>query len=198
LETPSTKKSLPSPSRKELERCEAAAKSAERKVQQSPDKESVIAEFGRDCVTENPDGSWVARIRDREKMKKAVGMMSGVHREESERGREVQASQARERVVMEDDSIREVPEHLLDNMRRKFTKGMRPVGRNGKAAALHFSLTGATERYERGPDGLYFSWSDGWVPINLWRNGALSPQRDPEGNVWVEVDGEWILMDEVS
>jgi hypothetical protein len=198
LETPSTKKSLPSPSRKELARCEAAAKSAERKAQQSPDKESVIAEFGRDCVTENPDGSWVARIRDRDKMKKALGMMGGVHREESERGREVQASMARERVVMEDDSIREVPEHLLDNMRRKFTKGMKPVGRNGKAAALHFSMSDASRKYVRGPDGMDFVWDGGWVPAPLFTKDALSPQRDPHDNVWVKDAEEWVLMDEVS
>jgi hypothetical protein len=74
---------------------------------------------------------------------------------------------------------------------------MRAAGRNGMSPAFHFSM--GAENHEQGPDGLWFVWRDGWDATNLWRrSGVVSPQRDPDGNVWVEVDGEWQLEGEVE
>ena len=86
------------------------------------------------------------------------------------------------------------PEELIDQAKHKF----RPAGRSGIAPAERFSMSDIAPDLERGPDGLYFRWNGGWEPVNLFRNGALSPQRDPDGNVWTETDGEWSLMDEVG
>jgi len=122
-------------------------------------------------------------------------MQSGARREEVERGDLMQSRLKRERVVRKGDGrVMEVPEEVAEQAKHKF----RPAGRNGGAPSERFSMSDSARGYVRGPDGLYFKWDGGWLPTNLWRNGALSPQKDPDGNVWVEVDGEWSLMDEVS
>jgi hypothetical protein len=174
----------------------------EKKRFQSPDRDSCIKEFGRDSVKDNPDGSWVCTVRtdspsEKSKLRRASQMMRGVHREESERGKEVHASVEKERVRFPDGSLREIPGHLIDGTRRK-VKGMRGVGRNGLGPTEYFGMN--APKHHQGPDGMWFVWNDGWEPTTLWcRDRELGErQRDPDHNVWVKRDGEWQLEDEVS
>jgi len=122
-------------------------------------------------------------------------MQEGSRKIEVERGHIEQARMKRERVVRKGDGrVIDFPEELIDQAKHKF----RPAGRNGKAPAERFSLFQAFGRYEQGPDGLWFVDKDGWEPTNLWRKNAQSPQHDPDGNLWIEVNGEWVLDDEVA
>lgn len=123
-------------------------------------------------------------------------MMDGVRRVRRERSDEFRSKQPKEKVVRRDGRVVEISATHVEHLKDK--RGLKPVGRNGVSASIYFGLSDAAERYERGPDGLYFVWNDGWEPTNLWRNGAKSPQRDPDGNLWVEQDGEWSLEDEVA
>ena len=125
-------------------------------------------------------------------------MMNGPRRIKLERDRERQAIRdgEREKVVTRDGRVVKLMPNHIDQMKDK--KGLRPVGRGGVSAATRFGLNQAFGRYEQGPDGLWFVWNGGWEPTNLFRKQAESPQRDPDGNVWVEENGEWCLEDEVA
>lgn len=122
-------------------------------------------------------------------------MMNGSRRIKKERGEEFNATQKYEKVVRKDGRVTEV---LEDNVDRLKGKGMKPVGRSGRAAALYFDMASAAERYVRGPDGMDFVWQDGWEPAPLFTPKAVSPQRDPDGNVWVKHENEWVLDIEVE
>ena len=106
-----------------------------------------------------------------------------------------QASSSKQKVVNKHGKVIEVNE---DNVDRMANKGIKPVGRGGRSAALYFDMASVTERYVRGPDGLDFVWTDGWEPAPLFTPNAVSPQRDPDGNVWVKQGTEWVLESEVE
>jgi len=170
-------------------------KAVKAKAKASPQREDFEREFGKNRVKTEADGSWSLSLHERSDIRKAHEMQEGSRRIEVEQGHIEQARMKRERLVRKGDGrVIEYPEELVDKNKDKF----RPAGRNGNAPAERFGLSDAFRKYERGPDGLWFHWDDGWTPTNLWRNGALSPQRDPDANVWVEADGEWTLMDEVG
>lgn len=168
-----------------------AAHKAKKKA--APDLDSIKKDFKAE-VRHNPDGSWVATIRDPEKMKRAVEAMEGRRRIDRERGQKYAAKHSKERVVNKNGKVVELLEHQVDQLK---CKGFRPIGRGGRSAALYFGLSGATRKYVKGEDGLDFVWDDGWSPAPLWYKGT-GPQRDPDGNVWVKVNGEWVLEDEVN
>lgn len=191
---------LASPSRKEIERGLAAAKSMERKVYHSPDRASVEKEFGKDNVKDDPKGppgAWVCTIKhDKAKMLRAEQMLRGVRKEESERGKEYIASIEKEAVTFPDGSRREVYGHLLENTKNK-VKGLRGVGRHGKAPTEYFGLTNSYGKYEQGPEGLWFVWNDGWEPTSLWPHQAKGDeQHDPDGNLWLRDGDDWKLAEE--
>ena len=171
------------------------AKLIRKKVEQTPPPSEWKKEFGDKCKL-SPDGrSFDLTVRSDSDIRKAHEMQEGARKIEVEQGHVEQARMSRERVIRKGDGrMIEFPEELLEQAKHKF----RPAGRNGGAPSERFSISDSARGYERGPGGLYFKWDGGWLPVNLWRNGALSPQKDPDGNVWVEVDGEWSLMDEVS
>lgn len=185
--------------RKELKRAEGAGKAHERKVFQSPDRDSVEKEFGKENVKDDPKnpGGWICTVKhDQQKIKRAAEMMSRVHKEDSERGKEVQSMYDKEDVFYPDGTRRQVYGHLMDATRQK-VKGMRGVGRFGLAPTEYFGLSQSYGKYEQGPEGLWFVWNDGWEPTKLWESQAKGDtQRDPDGNVWVKVEGEWTLSEE--
>jgi len=151
-------------------------------------------EFGDKCKL-SPDGkSFELKVTDDRDIRRAHEMQEGSRKIEVERGAEMQARMKREKIIRRDGKVVDFPEELVDTVKKSF----RPAGRSGIAPAERFSMSDIAPDLERGPDGLYFRWNDGWEPVNLFRNGALSPQRDPDGNEWVEMDGEWSLMDEVG
>ena len=176
----------------------SAPASYERKVQQSPDRDSCIKEFGRNSVKDNADGSWVCTVkRDKQKMLRAEQMMRGVRKEDAERGDYVRESFSKHKVVTKDGRVMEYADHLMDDVVRK-NPSLKPPGRNGGAPSVHFGLSDVYKDFKQGPDGLWFRDDGGWLPTNFWRRDARSPQRDPDGNVWVEKNGEWLLEDEVA
>lgn len=126
--------------------------------------------------------------------------MKGVRRERRDRSMEFAGKQPKEKVVTKAGRVVEVSETHVDYLKDR--KGLRPVGRNGTSAALHFSMVGLGERWERGPDGMNFFWDGGWEPRPEGRQWP-SPQRDPDGNRWVmdpKFDGDdlaWMPDDEV-
>lgn len=122
-------------------------------------------------------------------------MMEGTRRSKRDRGYEFDAKHAKQKVVNKHGKVVEVNESSLDRMVKK---GIKPVGRGGRSAALYFDMASAAERYVRGPDGLDFVWTDGWEPAPLFTPRVESPQRDPDGNVWVKQGTEWVLDDEVE
>jgi ribosomal protein L36 len=140
------------------------------------------------------DGDWVAHVPP-EHAKRAFQMMNGSRKVKNERGELVKSRQDKERLVRRDGRVIEVNADNVDLLKKK---GLRPTGRNGRSAALYFSMSEAAERYVRGPDGLDFVWSDGWEPAPLFTPRVESPQRDPDGNVWVKQGSEWVLDDEVE
>ena len=126
-------------------------------------------------------------------------MMEGPRRVKLERDRERGAIRARDyvKVVREDGKVVSISPDTVDGLKDK--RRLRPIGRNGVSAAQHFGLSGSFGKYEQGPDGLWFVWNDGWEPTTLFGGSeALSPQRDPDGNMWVKVDGEWLFESEVA
>lgn len=127
--------------------------------------------------------------------KKAFQMMEGSRREKRDRGEEINSRRKTERVVNKHGRVVELSD---DNVDRFAKKGIKPVGRGGRSAALYFDMASVTERYVRGPDGLDFVWTDGWEPAPLFTPNAVSPQRDPDGNVWVKQGTEWVLESEVE
>lgn len=116
-------------------------------------------------------------------------MTDGVRRIDTERGAEVNEKRKRnsERVVRKDGKALDFPSDMLESVKDRF----RPAGRNRNSPAEFFGMSDCYGSYEQGPDGLWFVWNDGWEPTELWRNGAQAPQRDPDGNVWLEANGEW-------
>lgn len=130
-----------------------------------------------------------------EHAKRAFQMMEGSRKAKRERGAEYDAKHVKQKVVNKHGKVIEVAEENVDRMARK---GIKPLGRGGRSAALYFDMASAAERYVRGPDGLDFVWTDGWEPAPLFTPNAVSPQRDPDGNVWVKQGTEWVLDDEVE
>lgn len=155
----------------------------------SPGLDDWKREFG-DKVKVDAGGNFEINLTDRQDIRKAHEMQEGARRIEVERGYELHSRVKRERVIRKDGRIIEIDENSLEHAKNR----VRPLGRNKTSAALHFGMNDAAQRYEQGPDGLWFVWSDGWDATNLWRRpGLAEKQRDPDGNVWVEVNGEWEL-----
>jgi hypothetical protein len=173
-----------------------AARALKRKIDAEPKREDYEREFGKDKVKDEGNGSWSLSLKEREDIKRAVQMTDRARHHEIERGEQLRAKSdgKREKVMRRDGRVIEIREDLVDSIKHR----VRPVGRNGGAPSLRFGLNQAFGKYEQGPDGLWFVWNDGWEPTNLFNRGALSPQRDPEGNVWVKDGDEWVLMDEVA
>ena len=173
-----------------------AAKARERKVKASPQREDFEREFGKDKVKDEGGGRWSLTLRERDDIKRAVQMQSGLHREEIERGEAVKAKSdgKREKVVRRDGVVIDIPHETVEQAKGR----LRPVGRNGGAPSLRFGLHDSMGKYEQGPEGLWFVWNDGWEPTSLWDWKAKGDeQHDPHGNLWVKKDGEWLLADEV-
>jgi hypothetical protein len=178
------------------DRLRAAEKYHKQRLDQSPKRDDIIREFGKSAVRDHPDGSWTASIKhDKDKMMRAERMFKGQRNVDSERGKESQAKIPRQRVMLKNGKTADLYEHLADDQARM--AGARPMTRYSNPRD-YYSLGGAARDYEQGPDGLYFHWADGWEPTNLWRNGTEGPQRDPAGNVWVEVNNEWVLKEETD
>ena len=172
-----------------------ASKAQRKRAEASPQKADFVKEFGAKSVKDEPDGSWTCTVREQADVKKAYQMQAGSRKIDVEQGAEAQAKMSRERVIRHDGRMVEFPEELIEQTKHRF----RPAGRNGKAPAERFSLSEAFGGYEQGPDGLWFVWNDGWEPTSLWRGATiLSPQRDPDGNSWIEMEGEWYLDSEVA
>jgi hypothetical protein len=95
----------------------------------------------------------------------------------------------KERVARRDGKVIEMREDLIENVKHR----VKPVGRNGMGGRLFFGMSGSTAKYVRGPDGLDFIWNDGWDPAPLYTKNVEGPQRDPDGGVWVKVNGDWEL-----
>lgn len=140
------------------------------------------------------NGDWVAHVPP-ENAKRAFQMMEGSRRAKRDRGAELDSRQVKHKVVNKHGKVVELSEDAVD---RYAKKGIKPVGRGGRSAALYFDMASAAERYVRGPDGLDFVWQDGWEPAPLFTPRAESPQRDPDGNVWVKQGTEWVLDNEVE
>lgn len=152
-------------------------------------------QFGDKCKL-SPDGrSFELKVRDDADIRRAHEMQSGAREEEVRRGAEMQGRMKRERVVRRDGRVLDIPEEALDHAKGK----LHSAGRNGFGPGIHFGLSDAFARYEQGPDGLWFVDDGGWEPTEMWRAASVvSPQRDPDGNEWVERNGEWFLGDEVD
>lgn len=163
----------------------------------APSAEDIRRETGA-RIEYKENGDWVAHV-PKDQMAKGVAMMQGPRSIKLERDRERQAKREKdfEKVVTRDGRVVGISPAHVDMFKNK--RGLRPVGRNGVSAALRFGLNQAFEKYEQGPDGLWFVWNDGWEATNLFRKASVqSPQKDPDGNVWVERDNEWFLEDEVA
>jgi len=171
-----------------------ALQARKRKADASPPVEEWKREFPGKVKVDERTGEFSLTLHDRADIRKAHEMQEGSRKHEVERGAELQSRMSKEKVVRRDGRVIDFPEEMIDQAKHRF----RPAGRSGIAPAERFSMSDIAPDLERGPDGLYFRWNDGWEPVNLFRNGALSPQRDPDGNVWVEANGEWSLMDEVG
>jgi transposase InsO family protein len=140
----------------------------------------------------------------REHIKRGIEMMEGQRRVRLERDTERAERRRRDyvKVVRRDGKVVEIAPDTVDQMKDK--KGLRPAGRNGRSAAIYFGPT--RSKYEQGPDGLYFEWDGGWVPSEFglshleerFGGEVPSPQRDPDGNKWFRVGGEWVLESEVA
>ena len=173
-----------------------AVQARQKRVDASPQRADFEREFGKDRVKDEKDGSWTLSLHEREDIRKAHQMQEGSRRLDIERGQQLQAKTdgKRTRVVRKDGRIVEIHDDLVDLAK----KNLRPLGRGGVSAAEHFSLSDAYGKYEKGPDGLWFVWNDGWEATTLFSKNPTSPQRDPYGNVWVRVNGEWSLESEVE
>jgi len=172
-----------------------AARAARRKVEASPQLSDWKREFGNKVSVNERTGDYSLNLRDRDDIKKAYQMQEGARKLEVERGAELQSrwDGKKEKVVRRDGRVMDVPEELIDNVKHK----VRPAGRNGKGTSLKFGLSSSFGKYEQGPDGLWFVWDDGWEPTKLFLKGEVGDrQRDPDGNTWVKVDGEWEIDSE--
>ena len=173
-----------------------AAKARERKVKASPQREDFESEFGKDKVKDEGNGRWSLDLKEKSEMKRAMEMQAGIYREEIERGEVVKAKSdgKRERVVRRDGIVIDIPHETVEQAKGR----LRPVGRNGRAPSLKFGLSDSFGKYEQGPEGLWFVWNDGWEPTKMWESQAVGDeQHDPDGNLWVKKDGEWLLSSEV-
>jgi hypothetical protein len=172
-----------------------AAKARERKVFASPKREDFEREFGKDKVKDEGGGQWSLTLHERDDIKKAHQMQAGLRREEIERGEAVRAKDdgRREKVVRRDGRVVEVPYETVEQAKGR----LRPAGRYGGAPSLRFGLSDAMGKYEQGPQGLWFVWNDGWEPTRMWEHQAKGDeQRDPDGNLWLKREGEWVLDSE--
>jgi hypothetical protein len=182
-----------------MKETEEATRALRRKIDASPKREDFEREFGKGRVKDEKDGSWTLTLHDRDEIKKAHQMQNQLRRVEVERGEQVQAKWdgKREKLQRPDGRLVDIPDELVDQAKGN---GLRPVGRNKKSAVGYFALSSSMQGYEQGPDGLWFVWNDGWEPTALWtRDKDLAEkQRDPDGNVWVRHEGEWVLESEVG
>lgn len=105
-------------------------------VAASPSREDVEREFGKDCVTTNPDGSWTARVRDPEQIKKAASMLDGVRRVDKERGARYRAENA-EYVTLRSPDGRAVPMRadLAESVARR--RGLHEAPKRVRATKLY-------------------------------------------------------------
>jgi hypothetical protein len=160
-----------------------------KKVAASPTREDFVKEFGADKVKDEADGSWTCTVREPQDVKKAFQMQQGVRDIDVERGRELKAKWdgKREKVVHKDGRVVEYMQENIDQIKHK----VHAVGRNKMGRALHFGMSEATRKYVRGMDEMDFIWNDGWEPAPLFYRGGAERQRDPDGGVWLKVDGEW-------
>lgn len=172
-----------------------AAKAQRKRADEAPPPSEWKKKFGSKCKV-SPDGnSFELTVREDKDIRAAYEMQEGSRRIDVEQGALAQSRMKRERVIRKGDGrMVEFPEELLEQTKHRF----HTPGRNGGAPSVRFGLTDVFEKYEQGPDGLWFVWNGGWEPTSLWRNGAQSPQRDPDLNVWIEVNREWLLDSEVA
>jgi len=171
-----------------------AAKAQRKKADAAPDVHAWKREFPGKVTVNERTGDYSLNLRDHDDIKRAHQMLEGQRKVEVERGAENQAALRREKVVRRDGRVLEFPEELVDTAK----KGFRPAGRYGGAPSLRFGMSDAMGKYEQGPQGLWFVWNDGWEPTSLWDWKAKGDeQHDPDGNLWVKKDGEWLLADEV-
>ena len=176
---------------------EEAAKARQKRADASPQRADFEREFGKDKVKDEKDGSWTLSLHERADIKKAHQMQEGSRRLDVERGQERAArwDGKKEKMLRSDGRVVEMREDLIDRVKGK----MRSVGRNGFAPSLHFGMSDSYGKYEKGPDGLWFVWNDGWEATTLFSKQPGSPQRDPYGNVWVkDANDEWTLESEVD
>ena len=171
-----------------------AANVHQRKIDAGPQRADFEREFGKDRVKDEKDGSWSLTLREDHDIKRAYQMQEGTRIIEVERGAEMQARMKREKVVRRDGRVVELPHETVEQAKGR----LRPAGRYGGAPSLRFGMSDAMGKYEQGPEGLWFVWNDGWEPTSLWDWKAKGiEQHDPDGNLWVKKDGEWLLADEV-
>lgn len=170
---------------------DSAVKHAKKKREASPDKDSVLKEFGRAGYSETPDGKWVVNLDNPEKVRRFSQMYEGARRLDKERGQEVRSKERRVRLVS-----------------KRTGKGIDLPDTHAEAAARKLGLV---ERWVprgvvcvQGPDGMIFhEWGDGYTPTGKLPPGPLrrkdeapdaeGRQRDPDGDVWIKVDGKWVL-----
>jgi hypothetical protein len=170
-----------------------AANVQQRKIDAGPQRADFEREFGKDRIKDEKDGSWTLTLHERHEIRRAHEMQEGTRKIEVERGAEMQARMKRERVVRRDGKVVDFPEELVDTAKKQF----RPAGRYGGAPSLRFGLSDAMGKYEQGPQGLWFVWNDGWEPTKMWEHQAKGDeQRDPDGNLWLKREGEWVLDSE--
>lgn len=173
----------------------AEAARAKRKADQAAPGPDDLRREAKARIEYKAGGEWVAHVPPTH-AKRAFEMMNGSRKVKRERGMQYNSKTKKERVVRGDGRVVEVPEEHIDRFKDK--KNLRPVGRNGRSSALYFDMASVSERYVMGPDGLDFVWQDGWEPAPLFTPKAQSPQRDPDGNVWVKQGDEWVLETEVG
>ena len=168
-----------------------------KKAEASPQRADFEREFGAASVKDNADGSWTCTLRDKDQARRAFDMQAGIRKIDVERGEQRRAKHdgKRERVARQDGRIIEMREDLIDNVKHK----VRPVGRYSTAPSVRFGLSESFGKYEQGPQGLWFVWNGGWEPTSLFGGAALEgEQHDPDGNVWLKVQDEWVLESEVA
>ena len=150
----------------------------------------MVKEAGRDAsVSVERNGDWKVSTRDPIVAKRLRAMMRQSNKVMAERGEAIRSSRTRETLRGPDGKSFAIAEHLVDTVK---DRGFVPVWRPGGL------------RCRRGPDGMFFRLLPrGWDPTGRTVLGLAegpepaSPQRDPDGGVWVMVDGHWRLDTEL-
>ena len=138
-----------------------------KRVAATPQLDEWKKQFGDKVKVNEKTGEFSISLKEKVDIRRAHEMQEDARRIEVERGHELHAR--REKQYSE---------------KRKERK---------RHMSLVFGLSSATAKYVTGPDGLDFVWNDGWEPAPLFSPKAEGRQRDPDGNWWVKVDGEWGL-----